>query len=559
MSEKSKKEQEQIAQLFALHRDGKFEECERKCSLLLAEFPVLAPVHNLLGCACMGQNKIEQALEAFNRAVAIDGRYISGHFNRGIALLRLGRYEESVESLAEVVRLDPGNLEARCNRGIAFNYMSRYDDATEDLKKVVELQPGNIEALDALAYANEKMGHIDEAKALYTKVLSLNDKNFNAIVNLGRVNSVLGNNEEAIELYRRSIIVNPNNARAYLFYSRLVKFTPEDPYILPLMEQIHKQRKLHDRGHVQLCFALSKAYEDIGRYDESFAVLKEGNDLQKELVNYNILGLAQLVQYVMDGFERSQRQYFPDEFPEDDIQPIFILGMPRSGTSLVEQIVSSHSKVHGAGELDKVRQLVYEIIFKNNQVRVFNSEERKRFHDQYLGYLGSLNSSEKIIIDKMPQNFLYIGYILSAFPRAKIIHLNRDPIAVCWSMYKRYFPASGMNFTYDLSDLAAYQQLHDKLMRFWHRQYPGLIYEIHYEKLTENQEEETRNLLDYCGLEFEASCLEFHKTARNVKTASLGQVRSQIYTGSSQSWRKFEAHLQPLITTLNDGGAELAR
>lgn len=558
MSEKSNKERERIAQLFSLHRDGKFEECERKCSLLLAEFPALAPVHNLLGCARMGQNKIEQALDAFNRTVAIDGRYISGHFNRGIALLRLARYEESVESLAEVVRLDPGNLEARCNRGIAFNYMSRYNDATEDLKRVVELQPGNIEALDALAYANEKTGHIDEAKALYTKVLSLNDKNVNAFVNLGRVNSVLGNNEEAIELYRRSIVVNPNNARAYLFYSRLVKFTPEDPYILPLMEQIYTQRKLHDRGHVQLCFALSKAYEDIGRYDESFAILKEGNDLQKKLVNYNILGLVQLVQYVMDGFEKSPRQYFPDEFPEDDIQPIFILGMPRSGTSLVEQIVSSHSKVHGAGELDKVRQLVYEMIFKNNQVRVFNSEERKRFHDQYLGYLRSLNSSEKIIIDKMPQNFLYIGYILSAFPRAKIIHLNRDPIAVCWSMYKRYFPASGMNFTYDLSDLATYQQLHDKLMRFWHRQYPGLICEIRYENLTENQEEETRNLLDYCGLEFEMSCLEFYKTARNVKTASLGQVRSQIYTGSSQSWRKFEAHLQPLITALNDGSAELA-
>lgn len=556
MSEKTKKEKEQIEQLFSLHRDGKFKECERKCSLLLAEFPTLFPVHNLLGCARMGQNKFEQALESFNRVVELDGRYVSGHFNRGIALLRLARYEESIESLDEVIRLDPGNLEAWCSRGVACNYMNRYVDATESLQKVVDIQPENIEALDALAYAKEKMGNIDEAKALYTKVLSLNDQNFDAVINLGRVNSVLGNNEKAIELYHRSITINPNNARAYLFYSRLVKFTPEDPYILPLMEKRYKQRKLHDLGHVQLCFALSKAYEDIGRYDESFAILKEGNDLNKKISNYNILGSMQLVQYIMDVFEKGQRQYFPDEFTDGDIQPIFILGMPRSGTSLVEQIVSSHSKVHGAGELDKVRQLVYEMIFKNNQVRVFKPEERKRFHDRFLGYLRSLNSPEKIIIDKMPHNFFYIGYILSAFPRAKIIHLNRDPIAVCWSMYKRYFPASGLNFTYDLSDLAAFQQLHDKLMRFWNRQYPGLIYEINYEKLTENQEEETRNLLDYCGLEFEESCLEFHKTMRNVKTASLEQVRSQIYTGSSQSWRKFETHLQPLIEALDDSSAE---
>ncbi len=239
------------------------------------------------------------------------------------------------------------------------------------------------------------------------------------------------------------------------------------------------------------------------------------------------------------------------------IQPIFIVSLPRSGTTLVEQIIASHQAVYGAGELTTLGNLIAPIIkdFSTHN----NSLTKKDFlsiRQQYLDALSVFNAPEDVITDKMPLNFQYIGFILSAFPEAKIVHLKRDARATCWSIYRRYFFRVGNGWcnhgwAYNLDDLAGFYGLYTDLMDFWHQTFPDKIYDLCYEDLTTNQEEETRKLLDYCELDWDENCLNFHTTKRAVKTASALQVRQKMYQGSSEAWKKHEAYLQPLIKGLS--------
>ena len=222
--------------------------------------------------------------------------------------------------------------------------------------------------------------------------------------------------------------------------------------------------------------------------------------------------------------------------------------MPRSGTSLVEQILASHSEVYGAGELELLDSLIHQQFLDTPNFDL--AATSRQVAADYLDGLERMAEGRHFITDKMPQNFLWLGFLLLAQPGIKIIHTARNPMAVCWSNFKLYYPRALLGFTCDLTDLAEYYRMHEDLMRFWHERFPGRIYDLNYEQLTENQEAETRKLLDYCGLDWEDRCLEFEKTERLNKTASAAQVRNRMYKGSSQAWRKFENHLGPLIEGL---------
>ena len=225
--------------------------------------------------------------------------------------------------------------------------------------------------------------------------------------------------------------------------------------------------------------------------------------------------------------------------------------MPRSGTSLVEQIISSHKETYGAGELSTLNNLIMPIV--NDciiQDKKVSDDDYLKIRNEYLGHISRLNISETIITDKMPTNFRYIGFILKAFPEAKIINLNRDSRAVCWSIYKSFFPGKGLGWAFNMEDLAGYYNSYSDLMSFWHQLFPKKIYDICYEDLTINQESETRKLLEYCELDWDNNCLNFHTNKRAVKTTSSLQVRKKMYQGSSEVWKKYESYLKPLISNL---------
>jgi hypothetical protein len=294
--------------------------------------------------------------------------------------------------------------------------------------------------------------------------------------------------------------------------------------------------------------------EGLGKQDEFFKYLDEGNSLRKKELNYSIDQSSEVHSTIKRLFNSLPPSIIESKsFNPSELCPIFIVGMPRSGTSLVEQIISSHQEVYGAGELDTITKLASPIIknFLAGDINHLTEQALLFIREEYLDMLSQFNTSENIITDKLPLNFQYIGFIFSAFPDAKIVHLKRDARATCWSNYKYYFKNKENGYSYNFDDLARFYGLYIDLMDFWHELYPNQIYDMCYEDLTINQEEETRKLLEYCELDWDENCLNFHTNKRAVKTISTLQVRQKMYQGSSENWKKHEAYLKPLIKSLS--------
>jgi hypothetical protein len=281
-------------------------------------------------------------------------------------------------------------------------------------------------------------------------------------------------------------------------------------------------------------------YDDIGDIDNSFASLTRGNKLRKKLLNYSI----DQDKILFSRLKRIQPKLLKNslaikESPTDPT-PIFILGMPRSGTTLVEQIISAHSKVFGAGELENVIRFGFKLATGPAQ---FSTVAISEFREDYLSELSNLSNGKQFITDKMPQNFYYIPLICAAFPEAKIIHVERNPVATCWSNYKQYFSSKGLGYCCDLRDLVTFYGLYKELMKLWNSEYDDRIYNLNYEELTTDQENQTRKLITHLNLPWENACLSPHKNKRSVRTASQQQVRQEVYKGSSEAWRKYEPYL----------------
>ena len=486
--------QNRLIALVNLYHSGQIAEAVQTCRKLLQTYPESITVINVLGAALQVQGKFREAVQAFDEVIRLKPDFAEAYSNRGNALK---------------------NIDQR------INAIASYEDAIASYDMAIQLKP-------------------DFPDAYYNRG--------NALKDLGRL-------EDAMASYNKAIQLKPDFAAAHRSLSNIKKYEAGDSQV-GLLESLLTNSELNKWDRMELCFALAKAYEDLGEYDESFSHLQEGNRLRSKETKYDIEVDRSLFAKVKGIF--SAESLVADVASNEDtsIQPLFIVGMIRSGTSLVEQILASHSNVHGAGELELMNQLMDPILSNrpdpgvNQDMSKFSAVEIATVRSAYLEALTALEVPEKIITDKMPLNFRWIGFILSAFPEAKIIHLNRDPRATCWSIYKHYFPVDGNEFAYDMGGLAGYYKLYIDLMSFWRERYPDSIYDLCYEDLTENQEEETRKMLAFCNLEWEEQCLDFHKTKRTVKTMSATQVRKKMYTGSSEAWRNYEDHLQVLMNGL---------
>lgn len=319
--------------------------------------------------------------------------------------------------------------------------------------------------------------------------------------------------------------------------------------LLTKMEALYSSIGPASQEGIVLCFALAKIYEDLGEIDKCFSMLAQGNEQHKKAKTDTIDDARTTISTVREIF--SAGKISPRQMSSDS-QPIFIVGMPRSGTSLVEQILASHADVHGGGELKFMGQWCV------GYVNYFRSHRGAKLEDSLADlqnhYLKSVNAlTEKpYVTDKMPVNFLWLGFIMSAFPDAKIIHTIRSPMATCWSIYKSPFAGTSNGYSCSLEEVAEFYNLYADLMEFWQSEFPGKVYDLHYERLTENQVEETHGLLDYCALDWDPACLEFHKNKRKVETMSWAQVQRPMYQGSSDAWKRFEKYLEPMKSILNE-------
>ena len=582
--------QDQINELINLYNSGQMVKTEQACRELLQTYPQSMILFNVLGAALKGQNKLQEAVQAYTNAIQRNPNYSEAYNNRGNALKDLKQTADAVKNYDKAIELQPDYIEAYTNRGNALRDLGLLEEALKNHDRAIELKPdyaeaynnrGNVlrdlgkaeEAVKSLDKAielnnyfpeafNNKgtllsgIGMLAEAVSCYDKAIELKPDYLEVYNNRGTALSDLGQFDEAMKSYNKAIEIQPDCADAHRNLSILKKYRTGDAQI-ELMESLFSDSECSESDRMNFCFALSKAYEDIGKFDQSFYYLSEGNRLRRKEVHYDIAHDIKTVSAIKQIFNKENLIFdclHSSGF--SSIQPIFIVGMPRSGTTLVEQIIASHSKVHGAGELEAMGKLMAYILLNlpgqcsdKNEIQL-SPIDIERLRDGYIKTLESLHVSEKIITDKMPSNFMWIGFILSALPEAKIINLSRDPRATCWSIYKHFFSAKGHSYAYDLRDIANYYHLYIDLISFWRERFSNKIYDICYEDLTENQEEETRKLLKFCNLKWEEQCFNFHESGRVVRTSSAIQVRKKMYKGSSKAWKNFEKHLEPLTQAL---------
>ena len=313
------------------------------------------------------------------------------------------------------------------------------------------------------------------------------------------------------------------------------------------MEELYLDKNISEEQRCHINFGLAKACEDLGDFEQALAHYSEGNVLRKKILNYDINQDVELFKKIKANHSKIMKYSLAPDKLSKGPKPIFTVGMPRSGTTLVEQIISSHPIVTGAGELSFAPQFGAAVAKGSSEL---NYEAVQNFRTRYLTKLMSVSKGNSIVTDKMPQNFLYLGLIAAAFPEAKIVHVNRNPAAVCWSNYKQYFFSKHIGYCYAIDDVISYHKLYKNLMEFWENSLSKRIYNLDYEILTANQESETHELIDYLGLDWDERCISPQDNTRSVATASNLQVRKKMYRGSSQQWKKYVPFLNGRLDEL---------
>ena len=528
---------------------GKLDEAIKSYNQALDIEPNHIEVHNNLGNILNDLGQLDEAVKHYEKAIAIYPDYGEAHNNLGSTLNELGEMDKAVKHCERAIAINPYFAEAHNNLGTALKAFGKLDEAIKSYMNAITINPNFADVFFNLGILYYDLGQPEEALNYYRKALSINPDFAAVYENLGLILQEMGQSDEAFNSYVYALALEPHNANFHRNLSTLKNFKEGDTQLIQI-QSLLSSSSISKSERINLCFALAKAYEDLGKKDEFFKILNEGNKLRKEELNYSIESDLKKHTKLKNIFKLAIKE--SSSYKPLAVRPIFIVGMPRSGTSLVEQIISSHNKVKGAGELPTLDNLITPIfnayLSNNNILSERSFLNIRKGYTQY--HLSNINSSESIITDKMPTNFENIGFILKAFPEAKIIHLKRDSMAICWSIYQRYFPNGALGFPYSMSDLALFYLSYEELMAFWHDAFPNQIYDISYENLTTNQEVETRNLLDYCELDWDENCLKFYNNAKATKTASALQVKEKMYQGSSEAWKKYEAYLKPLINSI---------
>ena len=508
--------------------------------------PNFVEVYNNLGMALITGNRPQEALVPLQKAIALRATYPEAHHNLGVALAALGRGAEALEAYDRAITLKRDYANAYNSRGALHKSMDAPQLAIADLRKALEFFPDDAEACSNLSGVYAIIGDSTAAVHFGQRAVELRPENVSFRHSLAILLNGLGENGQAREQLIALLEVEPNHADALRVLATIENPAPDAPLALKIKTLLDLDAT-PAADKVQLGFALAKMNEDIGAFEAGFTYLKQANDTNFGLLDYD-------VSQENAAFDRLKHAYTEKSVAaragtgNPTQTPILIVGLMRSGTSLVEQILASHSQVWGAGELMAATRLLDTLGIEQD----FPTERQvQEFGQQYLKDLTVNSEGKPRVTDKMPGNFRHIGMMKLAFPNIKIINMVRDPRDNCYSIYKNFFDTQAHQYAYHLEYLANFANQYKSLMAHWDTLFPGQIYDCNYEALTANQEEESRKLLAYCGLEWEPQVLEFYKTKRVVRTASVNQVRQKIYKTSVRSWERVSDGLAPLIDGLD--------
>jgi len=493
-----------------------------------------------------GRNKLAE--EAYKKVLKKDNNNVDALRLLGLLAFKQNNYPIAEKLFIRGIQLNPTFKLLWENLAKCFRLQNKFQHAQKAFENLLKLDPNNLEAMGALGTIHIRLSNFDEGIVIYKNLLKQNNKNPRVHLSLGHAQKTVGNRSESEQSYINAIKNFPLCGEAYWSLANLKTYKFSNKQIKSMESALNEN--IHDLEKIQMLFALGKAHESNKNYDLSFKYYEEGNWLQRKTLDYNAQVNSDLIDKTIEFFNKNINKLNFDVGNKTK-DPIFILGLPRAGSTLIEQILSSHSLIEGTQEHHNIMTIGRKIRTINNTDNYTDSlfdlkdEDILEYGNKYINETMWSRKEKNFFIDKMPNNFPYIGLIKMILPNAKIIDARRNPLDGCFSCFKQFF-AKGQHFTYDLDDIARYYKDYERIMLFWNTIFPDSIYKIVYEDVIENPKFEVKKLLNYLELDFEESCMDFYKSKRPVKTASSEQVRQPIYKSGVNYWKNYESNLTVL-------------
>jgi len=472
----------------------------------------------------------------------------------GLAHQRLNKIETSIVYFNKAISLEPQNLGHKNNLANSLISLCRYKEAEDIFKKILTIDPKNTPALVNYARLKNILLDFKSSINLYENALKLIKNDLGIWLNLGSVYQSIGEFSKANNIFNNILKIKPNFVPAHVSISKVNDYS-ENNSNLSLMTNLNKSHNLDKKEKSDLEFAIGKAYDDQKNYELSIKYFQSANEKRNELANYNFKSDEKLFKSIKNYFEKVDLNKINKEKNSKKI--IFIVGLPRSGTTLLEQILSAHHEVFGAGELDFLRQIIDKNFVQDSKllsqkINEFHLSNNNEINDKYFDYLNNLNNKSIVTIDKGPQNFIWVGFIKLFFNNAKVIHCKRNLKDTFLSNYKNNFASKDMDWTYNPLEIIKYFNCYDDLMRFWKKICGNFVYEVDYENIINNNETEIRKLLNFCELNWDENCLQHHNSKKTIiKTVSAYQARKPIYKTSINSNKHYMQSLEKFFKQLD--------
>ncbi len=509
-----------------------------------------AAVHSHLGDAYRKLQRWEEAIEAYQQVLAIQAEDVVTVIKLGNVFYAAQRWPESIPLYEQALALQPDNAKVHRHFGAALQKMGQTKKAIDCFEQALRLSPDFVRARNDLALVLRQLGRAREALVQFEHVMDLKPDDVGAHINLALTLRQLGQTQLALERLEQFLSIRPTCGEAYYHISMM---RPEQD-LIPVVEKLLSDPALPNGDAMYCHFTLGNVFDSDKSFDQAFSHFLKANRLQRETFTYDPKENSEVFDRTIKVYSK---RFFQgkDKFGSASQLPVFIVGLPRSGTTLVEQILSSHALVHGAGELDALPGINLSIAEQLKHanprpelITPFNKKIAEKFSAQYLRELTLHCTTAARITDKLPENFARIGLIKTLFPDARIIHCQRNPLDNCISLFFHCF--MGFTCSFDLTELGQYYLQYQSLMSHWQNLFPGEIFNVQYEELVMNQETVSKQLVDFIGLEWDENCMDFHANERAVMSPSNIQVRQPMYNTSIDRWKHYEKHLQPLIEVL---------
>jgi len=493
--------------------------------------------------------RVKLAEEVYTNILKEDPENVDALRLLGILATKGGKYKIAEQLLIKAIKLAPSYSLLWRNISLVYRLSGQLDKAQKSMDNILALDPKNASVWADYGTILIMMARYKEAIVAYSRCVSLQPDSPRAYLSLGHAYNTIGNNEKSVESYINAVKYNPNSGEAYWSLANLKTYEFSSKQIEEMQKTLSND--ISENEKVQLLFALGKAFEVKKDFKQSFKMYSEGNWIKRKLIKYSSQENSDRVNKSIEFFNKDVVKKIKKSKCNDP-DPIFILGLPRSGSTLIDQIISSHSMVDGTQELPNIMNLSREVeaIGKNKEaypsfLKKLSEMQISELGNKYIDQTRWSRGDAPFFIDKMPNNFMHIGFIKTILPNAKIIDTRRGAMDTCFSCFKQFF-AKGQLFTYDLEDLGLFYNDYINIMDHWHSIYPNQIYTVKYANMVSDTENEIIKLLQYCNLPFEEECFEFYKSKRPVKTPSAEQVRQPIYKSGLDYWKNFENDLLPL-------------